>query len=104
VELALLPHEDAEDDLADLGLDALPEVLRRERAHLHEHLPLTLALGDGLDRGLVLLDRDLALADQDLPQPVVGEVAGGEDDPSPLEIEGLPGPSRDEREDAGRVR
>src|SRR5262249_56777364 len=80
VERALVPLEDAVDDLLDLELHALPEVLGAQGAQLDERLALPLPLGDRLDGGVVLLDRDLSLPDEDLAEPVVGEVAGGEDD------------------------
>jgi hypothetical protein len=62
------------------------------------------ALSDGLDGGLVLLDRDLALAQQDLAQAVVGQVRRGEDDAAVLEVERLARAARHQREDAGGLR
>src|SRR5262249_58328049 len=61
VERALVPLEDAVDDLLDLELHALPEVLGAQGAQLDERLALPLPLGDRLDGGVVLLDRDLSL-------------------------------------------
>ena len=104
VEGALVPLEDAVDDLLHLELHALPEVLGRQRPHLHEGLALPLALVDGPDRGLVLLDRDLAVADEDLAQAVVREVARGEYDTPVHEVDALAGAAGDEGQDAGRLR
>jgi hypothetical protein len=87
-------------DLAHLRLHALPQVLGREGPHLHEHAPLPLALGEGADGGVVLLHRDLALADEELPQAVVGEVAGGEHHLPVLEVQGLARAPGDEGQDA----
>src|SRR5204862_7306143 len=55
----------------------------------------------GLDLGGVLLDRDLALAYQELAEAVVGQVAGGADHAPVLDVEGLARPARDQGEDAG---
>jgi hypothetical protein len=104
VELAFVPLEHGVDDLPHLELHALPEVLRGEGAHLHQHLALPLALGDGLDRGFVFLDRDLALAEQDLAQAVVGQVRRSEHDAAVLQVERLARPTRDEGEDARGLR
>ena len=103
VELALVPLEDAEDDLADLGLHGPPQLVRGERPHLHEDAPLPPPLGERAHRRLVLLGGDLALAEQHLAEAVARQVARGEDDPPALEVEGLPRAAGGEREDAGRA-
>ena len=84
MELPLVPLEDAEDDLADLGLHRPPQLVRRQGAHLHEHAALSAPLGQRADRGLVLVRGDLALAQQHLAEAVARQVARPEDD-APVE-------------------
>ncbi len=104
VELPLVPLEDAEDDLADLGLHRPPQLVRRQGAHLHEHAALSAPLGQRADRGLVLVRGDLALAQQHLAEAVARQVARPEDDAPAPEIEGLSRAAGGERQDAGRAR
>ena len=104
VELPLVPLEDAEDDLADLGLHRPPQLVRGQGTHLHEHAALATPLGQRADRGLVLVRGDLPLAQQHLAEAVARQVARPEDDAPALEVEGLSRAAGGERQDAGRAR
>ena len=89
VEVALVPLEHAEHDLAHLALDTRPQLRRRERTALDEHAPLAPPLREAADRGLVLRRRDLPGTQQHLAQAVGGQVAGREHDTPSLQVERL---------------
>ncbi len=104
VELPLVPLEDAEDDLAHLGLHGPPQLVRGESTHLHEHAALSAPLGQCADRGLVLVRSDLPLAQQHLAESVARQVARPEHDASALEVEGLSRAAGGQGEDAAGAR
>ena len=103
VELALVPLEDAEDDLADLGLHRPPQLVRGQRPHLHEDAALPAPEGEGADRRLVLLRGDLALAQQHLAETIARQVARGEDHAAGAEVQGLARAAGGQGQDAGRT-
>ncbi len=79
-ELAILPADERVDDLQDLILHAPPEILRRERAHLHEDLAVAQQRRHAPLRLLVLLLIDLAVAQEKLPEGVLVRARAGEHD------------------------
>src|SRR5262249_38630570 len=77
-ERTLGPGEKRVDDLQGLVLQAPPEIVRRDGAHLHQRLAVTHVRPDP-QRGLVvLLLRDLAVAQQELAERIIRTVRGGE--------------------------
>src|SRR5436190_5311783 len=79
-ELPFLPAEERLDDLQDLILHAPPKILRRDRPHLHEDLPVPQLRRHPPLRLLVLLLRDLPVAQQELPQRMLRRVRRREHD------------------------
>ena len=87
-EAPLFPTEERIDDLQRLILDAPPEILRRDGAHLHEQLAVAGGGGDAAFRFFVLLLGDLAVAQQEHAEGVLGRVGGGEDDLAVFPVDG----------------
>jgi hypothetical protein len=100
-EIARRPLEQAEDDFTDLRLDALPQILRRHRAHLDQNLALPPPVGDLLQGQLILLDADLAEPEKGLAEPVVRRVARREDHAAVVEVDGFACALELHRKDAG---
>src|SRR5262249_38721394 len=86
-EQAVLPAEERVKDFQHLVLHSPPEILRRDGPHLHQDLSVTHVWPHALPRLFVLPGRDLAVAQEELSERLLGRVGGGEDDLAVLPVD-----------------
>ena len=87
-ERPLVPVEEGVEDLQGLVLDAPPEVFGGDGAHLHEELAVAGLGGDAALGLLVLREGDLAVAEEELAEGVLGGVGVGEHDLAFFPVDG----------------